>query len=62
VESGNTKARRAAAWKVIDRAAEEGIDVAAAAARRLQKLSPPGEALPAEANSFRTVLRNAQRR
>ena len=62
VESGNTRARRAAAWKVLDRAAEEGIDVAAAAALRLQKLSPPGEALPAEANGFRTVLRNAQRR
>lgn len=59
VAANPTKERWLAAWKVLGGAAENGMDVAALAARVLAQCRPDGVAAPPELKLFAPVLREA---
>lgn len=59
VATNPTEERWLAAWKVLARAAEQGVDVAALAARVLARCRPDGVAAPPELKLFAPVLREA---
>lgn len=59
VAADPTEERWLTAWKVLARAAEQGADVAALAARVLAQCRPEGVAAPAELKLFAPVLREA---
>jgi hypothetical protein len=59
VAADPTEERWVTAWKVLARAAEQGADVAALAARVLAQCRPEGVAAPAALTLFAPVLREA---
>ncbi|HEV2786550.1 MAG TPA: MoxR family ATPase [Solirubrobacteraceae bacterium] len=59
VAADPTEQRWLAAWKVLGRAADNGADVAALAARVLAQCRPDGVPAPAELKRFAPVLREA---